>query len=173
MNRYKKSIISILIITIIVVSFIWGKVFAQNKGMKTYSDSDYSISLPETWNIKEVDENIKLIYFNNSEVGSIEVYPECPYCSTISSFATNVFGIHSNLKDKCEIEIENGQKIWQLLVEYEQSAAEQEAGNSEVKEEQYFLWTNKEDKAILLYLNQEEVSSEMKNKIVNSFRINE
>lgn len=171
MNRYKKSIISILIITLVVILFIGGKIFAQNKGMKTYSNNNYSISLPKTWDIKEVDENIKLFYSNDIEVGSIEVYPECSYCSTISSFATNVFGMHSNLKDKEEIENGNGQKIWRLLVEYEPSAAEQEAGNSEVKEEQYFLWTNKEDKVILLYLDKEEISTEMINKIISYFTI--
>ena len=108
---------------------------------------------------------------DNNEVASIETFRNCSYCTSAESIAVNEFGEHSFIVNLEETALGDWIR-YEMVIDYELSAAEQEQGETVPPSEVHYIYTNKQDTFIDIYINQQLLSKNESQKFLKSFKIN-
>lgn len=164
--------VGIIIVVLICVSFS-SIMFIKGRGVEKYNTSGYSIVVPDKWKVQEhKDLELCTFYYNDEEVASVETYENCEYASSVSSFVSNAFGMHSYKKSEEVIREEKDFQLIKVVVGYEQSAAEMEKeGKIEEREEEHYIWINYKDTVIDLLIDTTRIEESQKKIIVKNFHV--
>lgn len=167
MNKKIKTII--IVITASVITLI---LFFSKRNMTAEYETDlYSVSYSIQWDKKNLSDDAIDFMIGNDRVASIETFRDCSYCTSAESIAVNVFGMHSSLEDVQET-VFDGWTKYKMVIDYELSAAEQEQGETELPSEIHYIYTNKQDTFIDIYVNKQLLTEDEIQKFIDSVAIN-
>lgn len=103
---------------------------------------DYSIKIPRSWSLKNVNDYETDCYMEEKKIAVITELKDCNYSSNTSSIITNLLGMHAVIAgDTVEIQ-RQGYKLTKVNITYEQSAAEKIKKESSPSDELHYFYTN-------------------------------
>jgi Zn ribbon nucleic-acid-binding protein len=116
-----------------------------------YSTDYYEIEKDSNWKIQMVDEYTVYIESDNEIVGNITVYPQCEYTDSINAIISNIYGMHSYLKEEFAQEENNSNAVYCVVVGYQKSASEELSDKESANEELHYIYINKNKTIIDFY----------------------
>ena len=171
MKKTNNKIIIITGVLIIAAVILCTCFFLEgNKTVKCETDI-YSVSVPARWDIKIPSDDCKIFMTGSDKAASIEIFRDCSYCTSAESIVANAFGMHSSLANVEETVLGEWTR-YKMVIDNELSPAEQEKGGTEAPSELHYIYTNKENMFVDIYINQQLLSDKQIQKIIDSFEIN-
>ncbi|MBS5932718.1 MAG: hypothetical protein KIC94_07545 [Clostridiales bacterium] len=91
-----------------------------------YNTTYYTITIPYNWNLKSLNgDYLNKLSLNQENIISIEVFQDCKYNNSITSIITNIYGVHSYIKDEVYTKKINNYTLTKVNIGFEQSASEE------------------------------------------------
>ena len=146
-----------LILLVIVYKRYINKSYDSIPDYLEYKNTYYIVNIPKEW--KKAESNNEISKFNLGEkyVASIDVNPDCNYCSSDASILTILFE-RSYIDDTIISKFDN-YKIIKAYIRREQSAAEQEKG-IRYSDQLHYIYTNNKNYWIDLYIDNTVINEE-------------
>lgn len=170
MNKEAKVAIPITIVVIIAALIICTCIFRVGNAVTEYETDIYSISVSKQWDIETPFDDCKKFSVEDKEVAYIETFRDCTYCTSAESIAVNVFGEHSLLKDIEETAFGDWTR-YKMVIDYELSAAQEVKGESVPATEVHYIYTNKQDTFIDIYVNNQLLTEDEIQEFIESFEL--
>lgn len=167
----KQKILFKIIIGIICIAVCFGVVYSFiKKGSMEYKTDFYSVSVPKSLELDEPYEGMKQFWKEDEIAVYFEIYENCDYAESAESIAVNAFGQHGKLSKLEEKEMGNWTQ-YRMTVDYEVSAAEDIEGKEKTEPEIHYIYTNKKDAFIDIYVNDKLLSEDEIQGILDTFKI--
>lgn len=171
MNKRIVKIVSVVVI-LIIVGICVGVLMSKNTAAKCETDL-YSVNISKEWSVESPFDDLKNFIVDNDMVAYIEIFRDCSYdCVTAESIAVNVFGTHGSLLESEETVVGDWTR-YKMVIGYELSAAQQMEGEAIPASEVHYIYTNKQDTFVDIYVNEEVLTDDEIQRFLNSFEINE
>lgn len=162
-NKRVIFITAIIIICIVIISsVVYTKISYSNKG------NSGGLNLTDGWTMgKSVNGTYFLVYQDN-KIASVTEEKEFAYGSSSHTIVSNWLGTHADIAEESVIkEINDGGKIYKVLVHIEPSAAQEIAGESMTEELHYFYVTSDNEFLDVILLD-EQYMTELEELLKNS-----
>ena len=163
----RKRILFLSIVIIAGIIFVWrlngtnsiaksnssAQVASLDTANDKYSNDYYEIKKDSNWKIQEGEEytNTTYIESDNQIVGTITVYPKCEYANSISAIVSNIYRIHSYLKEELFQEESNSDAVYCVRVGYEKTPSEEISGEKSTNDELHYIYVDENNTVIDFY----------------------
>lgn len=170
-KKMVKLMIMIAAVIVTAVTAVMG-VCCFRKGYITVKKETelYSVSIPIQWNVNNIFDDYTNFTIGSDRVASIETFCDSSYCTSAESIAVNTFGMHSSLESLEETVLGEWTR-YKMVIAYEASAAEQEGGEAGANSETHYIYTNKKDKLVDIYVNEQSLTEEVVQRFIDSFKM--
>ena len=165
-----KKVLKIILIVTFVILGIGICVFCFWNSRQKHETDLYSVAISKEWSVEEPYEDCKNFVMDDNRVAGIEVFRDCSYCESAESIGTNIFGEHGFVKTMEETVV-NDWTRYKMIVDYELTAAEEMQGTTKVPSQLHYIYTNKKDIFIDVYVNEQLLSENEIQKFINSFEV--
>ena len=169
----KKIVKAVVIIVVIMLVGIGIGVYILNgQYVTTKCETDlYSVEVSKQWNVDEPFVDMKRFLLDENEVAFIEIFRDCSYnCASAESIAVNAFGIHGSLLDSEETTLGDWTR-YKMVIGYELSPAQQIKGEATPASEVHYIYTNKQDTFVDIYVNEKLLTDDEIQKFLESFEM--
>ena len=167
LSHKRRNVITLVLLLIIAILITF---LIKNNYSDIFDYKFYTIELPQDWSIKKVDKYNASLYLKNNNVGSITCNPKCTFNLSITSIISNWIGMHAFMRGNVfEHKLEH-YKYEKAYISFEQSAAEQIAGEAQAPSQLHYFFT-KDDLLVDLYINRDYVDNITADNIANSIII--
>ena len=165
-----KKVLKILLIVMLGLLGIGIYVSYLGNSVRKCETDIYSVEVSKKWSVEKPYEDCKNFMVDGNRVVGIEIFRDCSYCTNVEGIVANVFGEHG-YSEMLEETVVNGWSRYKMIVDYELTAAQAVEGATMEPSQLHYIYTNKKDIFIDVYINEQLVSEAEIQNFINSFKV--